>query len=201
MHRRIAGLLVWAVLTVSVLVTPPSASAGTNVILGDSIMNALNLYPDLIPSNSVVLAAGGSQVGLLTVLASYVATLQPSKIFIMDGVNDVNNTPISTFTSIYDYLLGYFEMTVPTATVYVQSILPVNLTDYSSSTKATNSAIAEYNAALQSTVAQHSNATYLNISSSFTNASGNLIASYTDDGVHLNEAGLSAWNGIMSAYF
>ena len=123
-----------------------------------------------------------------------------SKCFVMIGVNELAFlSTVENALADYDQLLQQLgRMSEESGMqVYVQSVLPVqeDVTVYSISNqdiRALNEGIAA--------LAEKYNMTYIDVHSSFADESGNMIESFSFDGLHLTEAGYQTWAEVLTPY-
>jgi lysophospholipase L1-like esterase len=194
-----------AAISVIIYITYPfTASASTSssvVLLGDSIFSGFTNYIDLLPSNTIDLAVGGSQVNDLTSTVSTALSDNPNEIFIMIGINDVNVTSVSDFSSIYSRQISNIVSNNKNVKIYLESILPVNFKDFIATKGLNNDLIPAYNTAIQQIASSYSsNVTYLDFTSSFSDSFGNLNKSLSVDGIHLNQSGYQLLASLMAQY-
>ena len=84
----------------------------------------------------------------------------------------------------------------PSATIYVQSILPVTRAKSQSSDVYTNEKIDDYNARIRE-MAQREGVQYLDVAQAVRGADGALPEEATTDGVHLNKAYCQKWTDYL----
>ncbi|MGB5595421.1 MAG: GDSL-type esterase/lipase family protein [Crocosphaera sp.] len=124
---------------------------------------------------------------------------KPQKIFLMIGTNDIWNEQ-KTVTEIinnYRQILKIIKTKSPQTKVYVQTLLPVNNINYS--LKINNNDLFLVNDNLKQ-LAQEFNYQYIDLYSSFIDASQQLNPDYTYDGVHLNGKGYLLWGKLIKTY-
>lgn len=135
---------------------------------------------------------------LLGVMNECIIDLQPSKIFINIGTNDLSNPDISQEEMIgnYDKILSRIESELPDAEVYLMAYYPINYEAAADSMKAclkirTNEKINEANKAVQE-LARKYQVKYIDVNKNLKDEKGRLRADYTIEGMHINEAGYQA---------
>lgn len=149
------------------------------VFLGDSITEAISFYGFV--DRSRIIADKGLTVSKAMDRVEDVATLKPSKVFILFGMNDILEIEKSEkFIDNYVKLISKIRTKLPDSQIYVQSILPVDLKVEREKPLLTNSRIEEFNKALQN-MAEREDVKYLNINSAAKAYNGNLLE---PDGIH-----------------
>ncbi|HCC00298.1 MAG TPA: hypothetical protein DEP42_03645 [Ruminococcaceae bacterium] len=124
-------------------------------------------------------------------LVSAVKTAEPKKIYVLIGGNDLATTQPDTLAKQYGTLLETLHSAVPSAKLYVQSVLPIT-TYRSKIIGVTAEDIISFNTLLQATCTQQ-NANYLDVASVLRSGDQMLAPTYTSDNVTLNAAGARVW--------
>lgn len=171
---------------------------GNIVFFGNSITEAgkwSSYFPGCSISNRGI--SGDNTDGMIARIHEVIAA-QPSKIFIMAGINDMSlqrdNTMIIRQMKL---LLRQIKAGSPDTEIYVQSILPLNdeklkyarLVD-----KATQ--IVEYNERLE-VLCEEMGIPYIDIYTFLSDGEGQLKAEYTTDGLHINAAAYEVWSEVI----
>lgn len=163
------------------------------VFLGDSITDEgdwSKLFPDLPVENRGI--GGDTTLGVLNRLDQIIA-MKPSQIFLMIGTNDLCfGRSISATTTNYHNILNRLHTKLPNTKIYVQSVLPFNDTIFPSRSLRTNKNIKQLNIEIKK-LAQSYNYPYIDLTPAFSAPDGRLPASYTIDGLHLNDSGYLLW--------
>lgn len=179
---------------------------GQIVFIGDSITDLYILddhYADL-PLASYNRGIGGDTTsGVLHRLKVSVFDIAPSVVVLMIGTNDINggidnDEILQRYTSIIDSIYA----TLPEVDLYCMSIIPQNkdLETYTQiQVDLTTAAILAINPRIQA-LAESRGATYLDLFSLLADENHLLIQSYSDDGIHLNQNGLSVWTALLKPY-
>lgn len=156
------------------------------VFLGDSIVYG-GEWDTYFPEKSVCkLAVPGDSIEQVLYRADMVKKLDPSKVFILVGVNNVSRGNYEkTIEDNYSQLLDVLSDIE--CEIYVQSILPVR-----KPSKVDNNRINTANEIIHR-LADKYNCTYIDIHTSFLNEDGEMKQELTKDGVHLNEDGYKVW--------
>ncbi|GMN11307.1 SGNH/GDSL hydrolase family protein [Croceitalea sp. MTPC9] len=121
--------------------------------------------------------------------------IEPNKIFILIGTNDLKNHTVSKILIDYKNLLEKIRILCPTSQLYVQSILPVK-----NSTLRNNEDINTINASLKKILAGKANIKFIDVNSPLRGLDGELKSSYTYDGLHLNGAGYMKWKTVIEKF-
>lgn len=165
-----------------------------DLFLGDSITKALISYNVLESSN--VCAQVGIGINKLASNVVYAANIQPERIFIMCGINDINpNLTDETFSSNYIKLLHTVKSKFPGSEIYVQSILPVLPKLEKANPNINNSYIIKYNMLLKK-ITEAENVKYLDTASILNSKNEDL---YAEDGMHFKKNFYSLWLNYIIA--
>ena len=129
-----------------------------------------------------------------------VEMLQPSKCFLMIGVNNLNyGTPVELTLGQYDQLLSDLAAMgeCMDLTTYVLTVLPVREGEVDYPT--TNADIRLLNEGIAALADQYG-MTLIDLHPLFADADGLLKAEYSYDGLHLTELGYQAWQEAITPY-
>lgn len=166
------------------------------VFFGDSITRSVD-FQSYFPDYKIVnLGVSGDNLTQMNRRTSTIAYLSPEMIFIMGGVNSLDDLSVNNATSKYRSLIGSVLSSNPSAKVFIQSILPISVSAHSR--RLTNKSIIEMNTSLQN-VAEEYGAVYIDVHSAFI-ANGSMNPLYTVDGVHLSNEGKELWIDILRQY-
>ena len=208
---------------------PPVALSGDTVdaawfddavFVGDSVTLKLSYYADNGSlGNATFLCAGSlgynnAQMGLyeegnvhpelygekVTVVGG-LSQLQPKKIFVMLGMNDIGLYGVDGAIEGMKTLTSQISQSCPDAMIYIQSVTPMlenmQLTDLN------NRTIAEFDSKVQP-ICQQRGYIYLDIASAVEDGSGALIYDYCGDptamGLHFSDAGCDAWVSYLKSH-
>lgn len=177
-------------------------SKGQIVFIGDSITDLYpldNYYADLNLAAYNRGIAGDVTQGVLDRLKVSLYDLNPSKIVLMIGINDLNSGQSNEYVlSNYDKILSGIKNNLPTTSVYCMSVLPLGtkILDYGIDIDARNTQIMQLNPQIQ-TLCSTYGCTYVDLFSSVCNTDKRLQDSLTDDGIHLNANGFAAWTSVL----
>ena len=179
---------------------------GQIVFIGDSITDLYILddhYADL-PLASYNRGIGGDTTsGVLQRLKVSIFDIQPSVVVLMIGTNDINGGIDSDeILQRYETIIDSIYTVLPEVDLYCMSIIPQNkdLETYTNiRVDKTTPVILEINPRIQA-LAESKGATYLDLFSLLADERNLLIQAYSDDGIHLNENGLSVWTALLKPY-
>lgn len=186
-----------------------SAQKGQTVFTGSSLMEMFPINKllkersdDTIIYNRGV--GGFLSHELLEVIDVCAIDLQPSKVFINIGTNDLSwsSIPISQLMDNYDKIISAIENAVPDVRIYLMAYYPVNFEAASEEMKEclkirTNEKITAANAEVKKLAEKHGQQ-YIDINRNLKDEQGRLKAEYTIEGMHINEDGYRAvYDDIM----
>ena len=165
------------------------------VFLGDSLTNACEwheFFRTIRLKNRGI--SGDTTNGLLNRIEEVIES-KPRKVFIMIGINDLNQgRSVDEIFNNYNIILKYFHEKTSQTEVFVQSILPLNEQKFPNNQ--VNYKIIELNAKLKN-LAQEFSFHYIDLYSSLLDNNNQLDARYTIDGIHLNGQGYLVWKEII----
>lgn len=143
---------------------------------------------------------------LLAVIDVCAVDLQPRKVFINIGTNDLSwsSIPISALIENYDKIITAIESGVPNVEIYLMAYYPVNFEVASEEMKEclkirTNEKITAANAEVEK-LAQRHGQRYIDINHNLKDEQGRLKAEFTIEGLHINEQGYRAIYDDIMAY-
>lgn len=124
--------------------------------------------------------------------------LEPRRLFINIGTNDLSDPTISIEDMIanYDKILTIVQDKLPDIDIYMMAYYPINYDAATEEMKPcllirTNDKIAQANEAVR-TLAKANHAHYIDINAPLKDEQGNLKAEYTIEGMHIKEQGYRA---------
>ncbi|WP_282673884.1 SGNH/GDSL hydrolase family protein [Lactococcus cremoris] len=135
---------------------------------------------------------------LLKHLESQIINLEPSKIFINIGTNDIGfEVPEAEFMSNYNEILTQIGEKLPQAQVYVMRYYPINTLDFGQDSDEKTLFETRSNEKFQKAsdkiekLAQKHHFHFIDVNDGLSDKDGNLKKELTFDGAHLNPAGYS----------
>lgn len=170
---------------------------GDIIFLGDSITE-FGQWEELMNNPKVKNRgiAGDTSWGLLRRLEG-ITSSEPSRIFLMIGVNDFLFTDNAEIIDNYTKIVQQIRTQAPDCQLILQSILPVNAGV--KNTVFDNTSILEVNQAIQN-IAEKEGLIYLDIHQQLLDDTGQLSAKFTADGVHINGKAYAIWKEIVLPY-
>jgi lysophospholipase L1-like esterase len=159
------------------------------VFVGDSI-TAGGRWQEWFPEYRVhVEAAPGDTTDRLTERLPAVVELQPDTLAILIGANDFGqNRSVEYVVRSIEYFLAMVRQEVPGSRTLVQSIMPRGR-EFSDDIQNANRHLRQY--------AQNVHAQYLDLWPALAMDDGELSPEFTNDRLHLTEAGYQAWLGEL----
>lgn len=130
-----------------------------------------------------------------------VAMLQPKKIFVMLGMNDIGLYGVDGAVEGMKSLTAKIQQRCPNAVIYVQSVTP--MLSYKQLSDLNNTTIAAFDQAIQP-ICQERGYIYLDVASAVNDGYGNLMEAYCSDatamGLHFSDAGCEAWVNYLKSH-
>ena len=173
------------------------------IFAGDSITDRYNLdkfynYDDKLIINSGI--GGYTTDNILKRFHNLIEQHQADKMFLMIGTNDIGKGMTEDY--IIENIIKIIEETKqksPNTKIYVESIYPVNLSKRPKDKARNNQIITRLNTRIEE-YCKNNNITYINVYNTLIDSEGNLDASYTDDGLHLNDYAYSLVTRQLKPY-
>lgn len=136
---------------------------------------------------------------LLEHIHEMVTYIEPNKVFINIGTNDLSDSrrQLSDIMERYDKILNEIEETVPNVRIYIMAYFPINYDAASEAMKPclrvrTNEKINMANECLKELADKKHNRIYIDINNGLKDDKGRLKAEYTYEGMHIKEIGYRA---------
>ena len=133
---------------------------------------------------------------LLEHIESQIFNLEPSKIFINIGTNDIGfEIPEEEFLNNYDQILSQIESKLPQTQVYVMRYYPINTVDFGQDSDEKTLFETRSNKKFQKAsdkikkLADNHHFHFIDVNDGLSDENGNLKKELTFDGAHLNPAG------------
>lgn len=170
------------------------------IFLGDSLTERFRVNQFFNNSYVVNRGIGGdTSKGVLKRLKETALNLNPSKIFIMIGTNDIDTGHSSNFViNNYQKILNKIQNETPNALVYIQSISPFRNVGNKEKEKY-NKVVHKTNQKLKK-LARSYKVKYINIAKNLSNSNGKLKKEVTIDGTHFNGKGYKLWFKQINKY-
>lgn len=179
------------------------AVKGQTVLVGSSLMEyfPVNELQQSLDKRHILYNRGISGYvtsELLNSMEECIFELEPSKLFINIGTNDISSADgeyrLDKLIGNYDEILTRIGTRLPECKVYVMAYYPVNAkADFNGIDQATregmfstrtNAAILEANAAVEQLAGKHGYE-FINVNEGLMDAEGNLKAEFSTDGIHM----------------
>lgn len=184
------------------------AEKGGLVFVGDSITEGFNIH-ELLKSDKPMYnrgIGGDTSDGVLAKLNAEVFGLEPKKVFLMIGTNDLGmgKQPDEIVRNIEE-ICSRIKTTLPETELYVESIYPVNGDEsankgpFPAVGPRTNEDIQRINDQVRN-LASSNHFVYIDLYSKLIDKEGRLNPAYTYDGLHLNTAGYEVVRSELQSY-
>ncbi|QUH19548.1 GDSL-type esterase/lipase family protein [Alkaliphilus sp. B6464] len=161
---------------------------GSSLFIGDSITEGLSHY-ELLDEETVIAKLGFTLLKANKELSN-IKTLKPENVFILLGTNEVeSNMSSEKFIKNYTELINNIKDKYPEASIYVQSILPVDPKVQKKLPFVTTARIQEFNSAIIE-MAKNESLNYLNVASVLENIDKDL---HESDGIHFKYPFYKLW--------
>lgn len=129
-------------------------------------------------------------------LDTQIFDLEPSKIFINIGTNDIGfKVPENIFRENYEKIIKEIQEKLPQTKIYVLKYYPVNTADFGQGQDEKDFLATRSNQAFQNgsqknqEMSQKLGVFFIDVSQGLSDENGNLRKEYTFDGAHINEKG------------
>ena len=125
----------------------------------------------------------------------------PAKVFILIGINDIGrDIPDSLILRNYEWMIRRIQMASPRNKIYFQTLLPTNntFTQHKEHYNKDEHILAVNQGIKRLTEQYH--ITLVDLHPHFLDKNGKLDASYTMDGLHLNDRGYQVWKAVLQPY-
>ncbi len=175
------------------------------IMVGDSLTEGIKLYS--VMKNATVISNVGINLstiktkavishdgGKITIPDAMKLYPDASKIYIMLGANGISWMGKTTFINLYGEFIDLVKRQHPEATIYIQSVLPINEALFKEHYKQdlTNEKIDSYNAALED-LCEEKEVYYLNVAECLKDSSGGMSSQKTSDGMHIGKKSYQRW--------
>ena len=163
------------------------------VFFGDSLTyygDFASVFPDKVVCN---LGLRGDNIQGMIDRVEQVRILEPKKVFLMAGVNNLTASSTEEFKELYCRLVCAFFKQIPSVELIIQSLLPVNDRDFF--IRSNNEKIVACNNMILS-IANKFKLNHLDLFSHYV-IDGILPMDYTNDGIHLRPGAYDAWYHLL----
>lgn len=178
------------------------------VFVGDSLTQGLQLYDIL---DCEVLANRGINLDTVynedkirvaegyTGVFAELERIQPAKIYVLLGMNDIAWRDETNFRNLYGKLIDTIQEQHPDAILYIQSIFPVTDWYAKEDNGIDNEKVVTYNQMLMELV-EEKGCYYLDVHSALIDENGALPEEASPDGIHLNAPYYKDWFGYLKTH-
>lgn len=175
------------------------------VFFGDSITNGYKIE-EFYPKNNVINSgtSGDTTENLLERMED-VYKYNPSKVFILIGINDLNRgKSIDEILDNIQRIVNNIKTNRKYTNIYIESVYPINRNvfedkDYSFNNDISNDTIKELNDRL-SNLCKENSIQYVDVYNNLIDSEGNLKEDYTREGLHLTDLGYFKVTSSLSKY-
>jgi len=190
--------------------TQPQTWFSDAVFVGDSRTDGFRMYSGVseadyleftglsvydVANGKPVIRSGATKISVLEALAQK----QYGKVYISLGVNELGYGNPNTFAQTYGAVIDQIRLLQPNATIYIQTIIPVNTEEcavYHQASYVNNEMIRQYNAALTE-MAGAKQIPFVDVAEVLTDPSGELPSEISSDGVHFQKKGYTLWRDYL----
>lgn len=175
------------------------------VFFGDSITNGYKIE-EFYPKNNVINSgiSGDTTEDLLERMED-VYKYNPSKVFILIGINDLNRgKSIDEILDNIQRIVNNIKTNRKYTNIYIESVYPINRNvfedkEYSFNNDISNDTIKELNDRL-SNLCKENSIQYVDVYNNLIDSEGNLKEDYTREGLHLTDLGYFKVTSSLSKY-
>ena len=175
------------------------------VFFGDSITSGYKIE-EFYPKNNVINSGtGGDTTENLLERMEDVYKYNPSKVFILIGINDLNRgKSIDEILDNIQRIVNNIKTNRKYTNIYIESVYPINRNvfedkDYSFNNDISNDTIKELNDRL-SNLCKENSIQYIDVYNNLIDSEGNLKEDYTKEGLHLTDLGYFKVTSSLSKY-
>ncbi|MBQ8877300.1 MAG: lysophospholipase [Lachnospiraceae bacterium] len=187
-----------------------SAKKGQIVFTGSSLMEMFPIqdWVKELGENAPIIynrgVGGYRTTDMIPILDACVFELNPRKVFINIGTNDLSDPdiPIEKVMENYDRIITMIEEQLPEAAIYMMAYYPINYEAATEEMKPcllirTNEKIKAANEQVKKIAEKHGQK-YIDVNAPLTDEQGRLKAEYTIEGMHIKPEGYRAiFNDVM----
>jgi len=168
------------------------------VFYGNSITRGSD-FREYFPSVSICnLGYPGDNMDGMMLRIPSIQGVHPKKVFVMAGINGLHLQPKDVFTEKYDKLVSALCDSLPGTQIFLQSILPVNNTDFGKYV-GDNDKIKWANTVIEQ-IAENHNCTYVDLFNEYA-VNDEMPKELSRDGVHLLPHAYEKWARVIEPYF
>lgn len=165
------------------------------VFFGNSITAGSSFHKYFTDRSICNLGYPGDNLTGMMARVQQIKIVKPEKVFVMGGINGLKQMPLKVFEKQYRELVIAIKDTVPTAEIYLQSILPVS---NSKSGVASNKKISDCNLIIRD-IAKSLSCKYIDLYSLYIK-NDEMNQDFTRDGVHIKEEHYDKWAAAICPF-
>lgn len=170
------------------------------VFFGDSITRDSDFRKYFDEQKIVNLGLGSDTIMGMIDRIPMVVSVKPEKIFLMGGINGLNDDNVDDCAKSYADLLDRLHSALPDAEIIVQSVLPIAFKNETANTNIChNTSIEQFNAKIEEVAAERG-IDFIDLYSLYY-LNGEMNPSLTRDGVHLHPEAYDLWANAIRSYF
>lgn len=166
------------------------------VFFGDSITIGGDFQSRFDDYKIVNLGLSGDSVIGMSNRVDMIKNVKPEKVFIMGGINSLNNNNINDVIKQYEVLINRIQHEMPNTKIYIESVLPI--TKKQEERVVGNSTIVRFNKMLME-LAEKKELIYIDLHSSYFR-DGCLPDTLSKDGIHLKPEAYDIWFNAIEKY-
>lgn len=165
------------------------------VFFGDSLTYYGN-FSSCFPDKRVVnLGLRGDTIDGMIQRVDQLKVLNPDRVYLMAGINDVGMLSSSQFYDKYLELCETIIEALPNSELILQSMLPVNTKDFGP-VSCNNNQIMKANKEIVQ-IAKKNDIKYIDLYSMYVGSAEMLLEEYSVDGIHLEDKAYAKWNDCL----
>lgn len=169
------------------------------VFIGDSLTESFELVTHFRRQDLRNRGVSGSLTDHVIYRMEEVSNAKPANIFLMIGINDLfSGQEAAGILKNILHIITHFQEKSPESTLFVQSILPVNVSKLFED-EGINLKIYEINNQLEDWC-KTQQIVFINLHPEFLGMNGEMDDQYSYDGVHLTPQGYQLWANLLQAY-
>jgi lysophospholipase L1-like esterase len=166
------------------------------VVLGDSLTDRGEWW-ELLDRPVANRGIGGDTVADVRARLGDVVALQPRVLFVLVGMNDLLDGASPELLSMaHAALVAELRARLPHTRIVIESLLPIRDELLAAESSLTTATVRRANELLQRGAAA-AGAQWLDVHAALADATGQLDARYSDDGLHLSAAGYRVWAAAL----
>lgn len=163
---------------------------------GNSITRGGDFQDYFMDKRVVNLGYSGDQLHRMLMRVEQIRAVNPNKVLVMAGINDLKYSSLEQFAINYELLADSISVACPRSEIYLQSILPI--TKERCSGRLNNKTIVRANEQI-ARIAEKRHWVFIDLHSLYLD-DGELNKAYSKDGLHLKESAYGVWMEELEKY-